>query len=378
MKSFLIFSTSLIIFTTSSFASEQCLSGKPGQTNLIDQLKTAQTSSTITQIISKQYQLGHSKTETEACPYEDCKSPLAEKPKDLDRISNAIDGVPQAPQLLFKAQCLHESNHFNSSTSEVTCPAGNKSKTRDLCLTENVMAYQNAVISSFLSCAKKAGLPTVSPAALYSMYSLESGFKPQFAYNGGVGMGQLTGVFVDDIHQKWRGFKFLEKIAKSDLKECEAAKLIAQKDINTKPQISNSCSFISLGEGLERNVLYTLVGMANSWEKDIAPKLQPYLNKHSGSDRLDEVRDLSLLNAYGPGGRAAARALVTRLTVLPPEKYIERIKSPLYMVNKKNKVTSLNIYNINMAKRQKQIQQELSEPIKSEFAKQGARACINQ
>lgn len=359
-----------------AFSEEQCLSGKSGQTNLIDQLATAKASSSITQIIAKQYQLENAKIEGGNCV--DCDKPLLDKPTELSQVAGAIDGIPQAPKLLFKAACLRESNEFKSDTAEVSCPSGQRSKSKNLCMTEKVMSYQNAVISSFLNCAKKAGLPTVSPSALYQMYSLESGFKPQFAYNGGVGIGQLTNIFVEDIHQKWRGYKFLEKIAQSSLSECEAAKIVAQKDIQSKPRISNSCSFISIGEGLERNILYSLIGMANSWEKDVGPKLQPYLNKYSNSEHLQEIKDLSLLNAYGPGGRAAARALVSRLSQLPPEKYLERIKTPLTFVNKKSKVNSLNIYTIRMAKRQKKIQGELAEPIKSEFAKQGAQACVNQ
>lgn len=362
-----IFPVLTLLFTSSSFSQEKCTSGTSGQNNIITQLAHAKKNTPLTQMIYKNYNLDSARTEAEVCV--DCAAASSKSP--IPHIE--LEKTPKAPRLIFKSECLKESNKFKSNTTQVSCPDGTKSKTSNFCINESVLKYQNAVISSFVSCTAQEGFEGVDMASLFQMYSLESGFKPQFAYNGGVGIGQLTRIFIEDIHQKHRGHKFMKKIAESTNHQCDVAKLIAKKDLNNKPNISNSCSFISIGEGLERNILYSLIGFANSWEKDIEPKLRPYIKKHSDSPKISEIKNLALLNAYGPGGRAAARAAIKRLSHLQPEAFVKAMKTPLKTAEGRN----LTVYTSRIEKRKKEIQNQLPEPIKSQFASTGAKACIN-
>jgi hypothetical protein len=388
MKTKLLIAPSLLIslLATTSFSEESCLSGKPDKGNLIAQLNSAKSHSKVTEIIYEQFKLNAQTQASGECITGDCNKSALLPSQDLNQVTSQIDEIPEAPNLLFKSNCLNESNEFNAGTAEVSCPDGTQSKARNLCLTQSIMTYQNAVISSFLACAKKSGIPTVSPSTLFEMYSLESGFKPQYAYQGGVGIGQLTPTFVADAQQEWRGKKYLTKIATSDLKECQAARVIAQKDRESKPNIANLCSFISLGDGMERNILYSLAGLATSWEKDLNPLLKNYMEKYKDHPLINEVKNLTTINAYGPGGRAAARTLANRLSIFPPDEYIRRIKTPLSFARDlssdstqpKRKISSINIYTIRMAKRQAQIGKRMSEPLKTEFANKGSKACINQ
>lgn len=356
----------LALLTTKTLLAQTCVSGSSNNNNIVQQLETASRGNLLTQTINRLYKLDNSTTEAKHCA--ECEAYVS--PRAISPIQ--LQSNPKAPQLLFKPECLNVSNQFNSDTAEVSCPDGKKTKSRDLCITEKYLKYQNAVISNFVSCTMKENFSGPDPAALYQMYSLETGFKPQYSYNGGVGLGQLTRVFVDDIHQKHRGQKFLKKIATSTNPECEAAKIIAEKDLKSKPSISNSCSFISIGEGMERNVLYSLVGFANSWERDIEPKLRGYLAKYPNHPLINEVKNKCLLNAYGPGGRAAARAAITRLSSLPPEQFVEAMQKPLRTTNGRN----LTVYTQRMESRRREIEQQLQAPIKEQFAKTGAKACI--
>ena len=373
MKKLFLFPVLLLTLSTSS--AEQCISGDAGATNLIDQMKTATETSPLTKMIYQDYQIGAHPTEAKSS-VTDCIQCGAEKETQrtahLDKIPVA-GAIPEAPQVIFKKECLAEIGHFKSNTPEVTCPEGKKARNRNLCLTENLLEYQNAVVSSFSGCMLKSGFKSMDSASLFKLYSLESAFKPQYAYNGGVGIGQLTRIFIEDIHQKHRGLKFLKAIANSTDKECNAAKLIAAEDIKNKPQITNTCSYTSVGEGLERNILYTLVGLENSWEKDILPKFKSYNERYQADPKLKEAQDLALLNSYGPGGRVAARAAVERLSSLPPEKFIAAIKRPMNKVRGQ----SLSIYINKMEDRQRQLKNEFKEPLKSDFAQRGAQACVN-
>ena len=386
---FLFMPLAVIVSTTQVWAEESCLSGNKENGNLVTQLNLAKAKSPITEIIYKQYKLKDpAKVEAStACLACTESEKLMDPPKQIQGLSNELNGAPNAPTLLFKSACLAASNTFDTGTNEIMCPNGEKLKSKNpsrdgLCINNEIMTYQNAVISSFLSCAKRSGLTTFSATSLYKMFSVESAFKPQYASRGGTGMSQLTGIFVDDIHQPWRGRKFLDKIAKSDLQECEAAKLIAQEDLNSKPKISDACSFIQTGKGFERNILYGLIGMANSWEKDIEPKLRSYLERNKGNPLTEEIKEVALINAYGHGGRVAARALVARLDGTTPEQFLASVKKPISFTrtlkNGKSSKVTLNGYSLGMNKRQDQIKAKLAEPIKSEYASKGASACINQ
>lgn len=370
----------LLAITSSTFAANTCVSGNPSASNLIDQMKSARTQSAITKIIYRTYDLDSSiKTEgtvtATGCATCDAEA-LSEKTKnqaELAEVTTAVEKHSSSTQLSFKKECLISSGNFKSSSAEVLCPSGQKAKGRNLCLTENMLDYQNAVISNFNSCLAENNFKTLDAASLFKLYSLESAFKPQFAYSGGVGAGQLTSIFIEDIHQKHRGYEFLNAIAKSSSKDCAAAQLIAAADVKIKPKLANTCTFTAVGEGLERNILYTLVGLANSWKKDISPKFKSYAEKYKNDPLLQQAENLALLNSYGPGGRVAARAAVERLSGLPPAKFIAAIKKPM----SKERGQGLSIYVNHIEDRQKLVGQKLSEPLKSEFAKSGASACVN-
>ncbi len=358
--------------STLANAQGKCVSGQANQSSMILQMSEAKAKSSVTEIIYKQYQLNAS-TQAKA-PCVECSSSAATRPEDLAKVSSSIQGIPDAPKLIFNSECAKVAAEYKVGTQEIACPGGKK--TKNICQTEEILNYQNAVVSSFMSCAKKLNMQTVSPAVLFKIYSLESGFKPQFSSKNGVGLGQLTTIFVKDVHQPWRGGEYVDKIAKSDLKECEAARAIAKKDMNgNNPPLSNSCAYIQIGEGMERNILYSMIGMANSWEKDLLPKMKNYVKTHANHPALEEVKSLTIAAAYSSGGRAAGRAIATRLGSLSPEGYLKAIKRPMYRTNGRG---LLNPYIVNMDKRQKEFSSKFTEPFKTRFAKEGSQACVNQ
>lgn len=360
----------LLLSSMVATAQVACVSGTPEKNNLITQLHYAKAKSSITDIIYKQYQLGASTQAKADCT--NCSSSLEKRPEDLSQVASSIQGVPSAPKLLFNPDCLKETAEYKIATKEVACPTGER--TKNICQTQEIVTYQNAVVSSFLSCVKKLNLPSITPSALYKIYALESGFKPQFASKNGMGLGQLTSIFIDDVHQPWRGGGYLNKIANSDLKECEAAKILAQKDLKSKPS-KNACSYIQLGEGMERNILYTFVGLATAWEKDLLPIMKNYMQKHANHPSLEEVKNLTMATAYSSGGRAAGRAIASRLSGLSPEAYLKAIKKPMARVKGRG---LLNPYVINMDIREKELGTKLADSLKADFDKQGVQACINQ
>ncbi|MFZ3229455.1 MAG: hypothetical protein WA160_04570 [Pseudobdellovibrio sp.] len=359
----------------SAQADTKCISGNPESTNIVDQLTNAKKNNKLTQIIYNKYNLNQKTEATTStdptCLTGDCPNSLLTSP--IQSIRSTTLQAPEPPKMAFNHDCLRASNTFVASAPQISCPKNSANTKTNMCITDEQLKYQNAVISSFANCAIKEGFAGVDLNAIFQKYSIESTFKPQYASGDGLGIGQLTSIFVEDIHQKHRGFKFMNKIATSTSSDCDAARQIAEADVKNKPRFSNKCSFISVGEGLERNILYSIIGVNTVWEMNIEPKLRGYLKKYATDPNIDEVRKLVLMNAYGRGGPAASTAAIRRLSALSPTQFIKRMKQPLYTENHRN----LTEYTSNIDKRQKKIATKLPESIKAEFAKTGAEACLN-
>lgn len=366
----------LIILPLTVQGSEQCLSGTQGNNHLLTQLARVKSTSPISSALTQKYNLDSAPSELPTPPCTSCLQGPGSNPLSSNNKSTAEILRQLAPdsRLLMRTECLNVSGKIDAPTSELMCPEEKVSAKHNFCFNSGLMRYQNAVITDFYKCIKKLTNFPLSPAGLFEMYSLESGFKPHYAYAGGVGIGQLTGIFVDDINQKHRGFGLLKKVADTSDADCDIAKKIAAQDIKSPIRLNNNrCKFVEYGEGMERNVLYTMLGMANSWNKDLGPLLETYMKKNDGNPAMPRAAELALLNGYGPGGRAAARAAIRRLTKLSPTEFINRINKPMAGTKGGN----LTSYIGKMHKRQKQLSTDMPTTLRNEYTELGARACIN-
>ena len=88
---------------------------------------------------------------------------------------------------------------------------------------------------------------------------------------------------------------------------------------------------------------------------------------------MPRAQQLALMNAYGSGGPAAARAALNLLTKLNPADFISEIQKPLISAKGKN-VTE---YTSKMSAKQERLTKFFKFPTQTEFANNGARACTN-
>ena len=355
----------------------QCLSGNEDSTHLIDQMKaTANNPKSpgyyILQTAKEDYKPEGQILSPGFCTDEACKVKQSQI-EDLKKFAEDSGLKTLSTKNLFKTECIIAGNQFIADTKEIKCPSNERKKESfNFCINNDFLNYQNAIISNFKACADASNIKTLDAAHLFKMYTLESAFKPYYSYDGGVGIGQLTSKFVNDLHLKHRGQKYLKKIASVKSPECKAAQMIAEADLLNPPSHSDKCAFVTVGSGLERNILYSILGLATSWEKDIEPKLSSYIKKYSDHPLIEEVKNLALLNSYGPG-RGDARAAIARLIKYPPDIFIAKIKKPL-----KTKRGNITNYINRIEARQKEMTKLfLPEPLKSEYAVRGAQACIN-
>lgn len=360
IKLFLGFSSFLI--TSSLYAQNDnlCVSGNPQRPELIHQLLKAKNSSDVSKHLVDKYNLTPGMEAQAVCTTGHCAKPQYAEFRDFLQ-----------DKFTFKPECVSAIANIQTGSNELKCPENKKGKF-SFCSTKETLFYQNAVLTDFYRCVSKISELPISPNILFKMYALESGFKPAYTNIGGTGAGQLTSIFIDDIHQKHRGRGLLSSISNSTDSECTAAKMIAEKDLKQKPSFSNKCNFTEYGGGFERNILYSLVGLNTKWNKDVKPHLKNYLEKHKSNPKLQEATEKLLLNGYGAGGIAAAKATIRATRSLKPEKMIEALDKPIRSSSGK----MMNDYLVRMAKKQKDVQSLLKEPFKSEFKSKGVDACI--
>ena len=356
-----------------SFESSMCLSGKKENSQLVKQFAQAQQNSAITKAILKKYNLLIDIPSSEAQASEVCWECLKDNRSSGGRIlSNSADlKALFKPLQAFKNQCLKAVARVQTGSAELLCPQNTTTKASQ-CINLPMLQYQSSVLTEFYNCVQAVQPSPLEKSSLFEMYSLESAFKPSFTNVGGTGLGQLTSIFIKDIHQKHRGKPILTAISKSENESCQLAKKITQKDSLSQPSLKKKCDFVQYGEGMERNILYSLVGLANSWNKDIGPAMKEYSNKFKDHPFLHQAQQKALINAYGAGGLAAARAAVKRLTRLAPDKFAEAMEKPMPTVRGR----SLTKYTTDMKKRQLQLTASMEEPLKSEFLKKGAQTCV--
>lgn len=396
-KNFLFLTVKAVLLSSISLTASaelMCVNGDPSAINIVTQLANAKTEKPVTKYIYGKYNINNAKSEGgTTCLSGDCEKPLIDA-KPIEQIRNTLTPQTDANKFVFNDQCLQTSAKFNTGTSQLMCPEHKNFKrsksVAGLCITNEQLSYQNAVMSDFAKCAASAKLSSVDMNAIFQKYAVESTFKPQYAYGGGVGIGQLTGGFVDDIFQKGRGLETLKDIANSTTPECAGAKLIAQADVEKRPKFSDKCAFVEVGEGFERNFLYSLIGTNTKWEKDIKPKLSKYLDKFAKDPDVDRVKQLLLMTAYGPGGAGAARTLISYFSKLPPAKFIQRLSKPFYVeeIDSEGNVKrgkNLTAYISQIEKRQTDFGKSLtantsvaSDELKASFKEKGVEACLNR
>lgn len=299
-----------------------CRSGDAKNTALLDLLKKAKKDSEITQAILADYT---PKTEgTGDCPECDNLNEQAKAQKeDIAAVVKAINPelhnpVPKPDSLLFNDECLKGIAPYQSTTAQYTCDKATSKPTlkKNLCVDDSLQTYQNQTLSNFTRCFIEQGITGSSdilPTTLLNIYTIENGFKPQYSSGNGVGLGQLTSIFIDDV--KTRGKVFSKKILSQPPKpECKAAALILEKDQKTPPSRQQVCKFMSVGEGLERNMLYSMLGLAVLLKDNIDPLLNRYNSfKSAPEEAKQKMRELALTNSYGSGGPRATAALIKRI-----------------------------------------------------------------
>lgn len=258
-----------------------------------------------------------------------------------------------------KKECIEASMQREPSNVGYSCNGKTPKKFNNWgkttpCLSQKTVDFVHYAVNQALSCMSSGRTP-IDPRFILKKFNNETAFNFYIAHEGGKGIGQLTSNPVKDIagwYEKGRGFTkgnafhVLTELMESTNPACAPFKEIIKKDL-TKPPPSpaferNYCDWVRPGDGVARNLIYSLGYYIYMRDGIIKPALQKRAKKLA--DNSDVINYLTLV-AYGPDGQAEALSLMQTLRLTsktPPKQAIARIiKSNPYVNQTEKKMNEL-------------------------------------
>lgn len=188
------------------------------------------------------------------------------------------------------------------------------------CVTSDMVRYIQSSVQNAMNCVTNASGIPIDPATTYQKINNESAFQFYQSNNGGTGLGQLTSWPLRDMFQA-RPRLYAETLSKVKTHpSCANFKSIVDGD--TQPPgatlfpRSKICRYTSPGEGMQRNLLYSLVFMSHLKQRilQLLPRNFLEVPETEKQKRVQLVERLALVG-YGPEGMAKAQGLARSIRV---------------------------------------------------------------
>jgi len=225
-----------------------------------------------------------------------------------------------------KRSCIEASMQREVGNTGYLCSGGKKEAFENAgkstpCLSEKVLSYLHFALNQAINCMS-TGRDPIDPRFILKKINNETAFNFFIAYNGGVGLGQLTSDPVKEI-AGWRQGKreidgnakhVLEGVISSSNPACAPFAEVIKKEVNTPPPLPGSprnyCSWVSPGEGVARNLIYSLGYYVYTRDEIVKPAIARRSSRMAANP---EIVNYFTLVAYGPGGPSQAKSLVRSL-----------------------------------------------------------------
>lgn len=280
------------------------------------------------------------------------QSPKSKSMAALAKVAECAVGVEK-----IKAECIKASLQREVKNTGYTCNNGKptsfeNSGSNAACIDQKTLNFIQFSINNAISCMSPPEDP-IDPRFILKKINNETGFNFFLGYPGGVGIGQLTSDPVNELAGWWQKKRIgnrksknakvettfnqgnakyiLENLSQNTNPSCAPFKKIVESDLASPPPSpgnkNNYCRWLSVGEGLGRNLVYGLgyyVYARDRFIKDTLQEKAPELIKNK-----EVVNSLTLV-AYGPGGQAQAKALIRKLRLnnsSKPSAVVEKINA---------------------------------------------------
>ena len=192
---------------------------------------------------------------------------------------------------------------------------------KDLCIDSHVVDYVHWSVNEGLKCINSFALQPISPDITFMKLHRESKFGFFIQYSGGIGIGQLTTIAVKEIEENAK--PIIEAALQSP--QCESFKELLNKEMDyTKKDHVRHCQLTGIGEGIGRNIFYSLALMLHhrdSGYNSVGARL-----KRQGFVDAEKINYFTLIS-YGREGLAGTEEALTRMAYNIAIKKNKKLKS---------------------------------------------------
>lgn len=225
-----------------------------------------------------------------------------------------------------KKECIEASLQREPGNEGYSCNGDDRKKFENSgrstpCLNQKTVDFIHFSVNQAINCMS-AGRAAIDPRFILKKFNNETAFNFYLAYSGGKGIGQLTSNPVDEIAGWYKGKKFiegnafhiLEDLMDSTNPSCAPFREIMKSDLKTPPpspgSARNYCDWIRPGDGVARNLIYSLGYYVHMRDSVIKPRLEARSKKLA---KNSDIVNYLTLAAYGPDGPEGAKSLIRRL-----------------------------------------------------------------
>ena len=235
--------------------------------------------------------------------------------KEIKIIQNIV--TPSVKNFQIKKECIVASLKRQIKNQRISCVQGqkktysvNQGLSQSPCVSEFVADYIHKTVNLALACIKDNF--EVDPEVFFKIINNESGFNFNVADREGVGIGQLVGISVTDLSTNPNGYAVLKQFLNNGNPNCEPFQKILEKEINANTiskvgSSKNYCQWTDAGEGIARNLMYSL-SLLHMRRKAY---LERNLNFKQAKNKEASMQN-AIMISYGRGGLGGAIELNNR------------------------------------------------------------------
>lgn len=212
----------------------------------------------------------------------------------------------QAQPPLIKKECIEASLKRQNSTHAVSCDKGKlkeigSANDNGPCISSDMAEFIWWSTNKAIQCLSPAEMPLDS-RIIFKKFNNETGFHYFQAGNGGVGLGQLTSIAVEEMNNN--GSSVLDEVRVSTKESCQPFKAL----LNDKQMSSpiNWCEHVNLGENFGRHLMYS-IGLFRHMRDYEKYGARSSLSKKKITN--PEIANYLTLAMYGPKGLGARELL---------------------------------------------------------------------
>lgn len=249
--------------------------------------------------------------------------------ENLAKAINQIQNVIEPKKI--KKECIAASMQREVAQDSTTCRGSkpthvSKESDRVPCVDDKVLSFIHYAVNEGIRCMSQ-GRDPIDPRYILQKLNNETGFSFFFAYSGGVGIGQLTSDPVKELTGWKRNGKeiegnasyILEELMQNNSPACAPFKEIIKNEMEKPPgspgSPRNYCTWVKPGDGIGRNLVYSLGYFIYVRDKVMKPLLK---EKAPNLANNQEVLNALTLAGYGPDGPFGAKANLGSRRVMNP------------------------------------------------------------